>query len=50
MAEITSSISRKDIKNLPEGACIQKNVKAGVTSVYLPFYFRDENGKADIDQ
>ena len=46
MAEITSSISRKDIKNLPEGACIQKNVKAGVTSVYLPFYFRDENGKA----
>lgn len=46
MAELSTSISRKDVKNLPEGACIQKNAKAGVITVYLPFYFRDEQGKA----
>lgn len=50
MSEEFTAIRWQDVEDLPEGARVQNDAKAKVTTAYFPYYFRDANGKAKAER
>lgn len=50
MTDTYTPIRWQDVKGLPEGARVQNDKKAKLTTVFLPYYFRNKKGVATSER